>query len=604
MVATALKRLRTNVATVDDLGLLVRVAVVMGAMPLLLRLPLPRLLAWLEAASARLAVEDAHRIGRVITYCGRLGRLHVWSFQDNCVARSLTLFTLLNSPSAPLDVVFGVRTMSSSDGAVVPGRRHVWLEKDNHPFLETEPVHEYAVSMRYRDRYAARQRQKPSALASRSRLWSSTVLGGAASGVVALAGFGRVTAIAVMLGPLALGLAGQQTTLAVLLSGLATFGMAGGTTRFLSEATAAGDATRAALVLRSSAIVQGASCVAIAAVLFAMSTQGASMVFGRPGQDQWLLWLMSAVPLTALTSFGLSVLRADRAYGRQAAAQVIAALASLAAIVLLASRGEPGVVKVFPATVAAFNAVAVSMAAWPAIRRRWIPTPTVFDWTLARRLMEYGAVNVAIAACSALVVLFVGRTLLSLGDGTHAGIFYAVSLGADALLSLVLGGYHAYYYPAFCATTGAADASRLMGRITRTFVFFGVPLIGVAALLAPIVVPIAGESFHAAIPLAGPVALAVYLRGLGAIFGIPLLARGRLIVVTGFHTAWSVGLALLFLWFGAATPGNWASAFALVSALHVVVLAAVLPRLTGTTIGTGTLILAAVGAATLFWIAR
>ena len=72
---TLARRLRANVTSLGDLALLARVTVIMGVMPLLLRLPVPRVLRWLDAASRLVAVDDPARAARVVRYCHGLGGL-------------------------------------------------------------------------------------------------------------------------------------------------------------------------------------------------------------------------------------------------------------------------------------------------------------------------------------------------------------------------------------------------------------------------------------------------------------------------------------------------------------------------------------------------
>ena len=117
-------------------------------LPLLLRLPLPRLLRSLDWINRRLVGRrpDPEVLKR---YVDAMGRLHRWSFQDNCVVRSLCFYTLLNTPEAPLELRFGVEQRQGPDGSLVPGRRHTWVMRGEEALFETEPVHQYALLYRH-----------------------------------------------------------------------------------------------------------------------------------------------------------------------------------------------------------------------------------------------------------------------------------------------------------------------------------------------------------------------------------------------------------------------------------------------------------------------
>ena len=574
---TLARRLRANVTSLGDLALLARVTVIMGVMPLLLRLPVPRVLRWLDAASRLVAVDDPARAARVVRYCHGLGGLRVWAFQDNCVARSLALFALLNRHDDPLDVVFGVRVTVGPDGGVTLGRRHVWLERQGEPLLETEPIAGYVVSMRYRDPAAVEGTadERP-ATAERRLAWGATIAGAVATGVVVVSGAAKAKLVAVALGPAAIGLLGQQATLATLLSYLASFGTSAGTSRFLSEALAAGDTGRAGTVVRTSMAVQAWACLAVIAIVGAFASPLATLAFGRGTSARWLLWLLPAVPLTGLATMAAAVLRGHRLALRHAVAQAAAALAGLVVAAVLVRRGDARVVLAFPALVAGGQALVMTVAAWPRLRDLWRAAATRVDVALARQVASYGVVHVAMAACTAGATVMVGRLLLARGTIDDAGLYYALVAGADVLLNLILGGYQAHYYPTFCAAAAGRSAWRVFGRLVRTVTWFTVAILIAPIVAAPRVVTLLlSTQFTAVVPLVGAVAIGVYGRMLGAMFGIPFLARGHLAVVGGLHALWSLALVAACVWLGVdGGPASWAHAFAIVSGLHACVMAA------------------------------
>lgn len=571
------RRLRAAVRSLDDLGLLARVTLVMAAMPLLLRLPIPRALKWLDAASRGLSVREPDRAARIVKYCRGLGGLRVWTFQDNCVARSLALFTLLNRREAPLDVVFGVRATTEPDGRVTLGRRHVWLELAGEPLFETEPITGYVVSTRYREMDLATGTARNRLDAGEQRLaWAATGAGAVATLVIVLSGAAKSKLVAVMMGPTAIGLLGQQATLAVLLSYLASFGTSGGTSRFLSEALADGDARRAGDVVRTSIIVQVMACLVLAIVVAAFASSLASLAFGQPSAWRWMLWLLPAVPLTGLASVSASVLRGHRLAVRHSVAHAVAAIGTLAIVAPLTMRGDATVVMAFPALAAGAHALAMTLAAWPHLVAAWRAAPPQPSRSLARQLASYGTANVAMAACSAGVAVAVGRVMLTGGMGESAGRYYALTMGADVLLTLVLGGYHTHGFPTFCAAPDARSAGRVLGRLVRAATWFTVPVLAAVAVAAPVVVPLLlSERFVPIVPLVDVVVIGVYGRMLGAMFGIPFLARGHLAVVVALHAGWSIALIAVFLWFGMdGGAESWARAFAMASGVHACVVAA------------------------------
>jgi hypothetical protein len=125
-----------------------RLLVLATLLPLLLRLPLRRMLRILDWLN-RWLVGRRPNPDVLRRYVDAMGRLHRWSFQDNCVVRSLCFYTLLNSPEAPLELRFGVEQREGPDGGLVPGRRHTWVMCGEESLFETEPVYKYLLLYRH-----------------------------------------------------------------------------------------------------------------------------------------------------------------------------------------------------------------------------------------------------------------------------------------------------------------------------------------------------------------------------------------------------------------------------------------------------------------------
>jgi O-antigen/teichoic acid export membrane protein len=210
------------------------------------------------------------------------------------------------------------------------------------------------------------------------------------------------------------------------------------------------------------------------------------------------------------------------------------------------------------------------------------------------------------ASCTAAATVTVGRVLLENGHGDALGHFYALSMGAEVMLNLALGGYQAHYYPAFCAAARQPDAATVLGRLTRTAASFTVPMLALVVVTAPVAVPLLlSERFVPVVPLVGMLAVGVYLRVLGAMFGIPLLARGHLVSVVVLHGAWSLSLVGVFLWVGAESGARgWVTAFTATSALQVVALTIVTHRWLRLRLGWRTVALVVGGALLLGYLAR
>jgi len=142
------RRLRRNVRSADELRLLLGMCGFLALIPAFLKLPMPRMLRTIDWINRHL-VRKPGRQETVIRYANALGRLHRWSFQDNCVARNLTYYAFLNNPDQPLEVRFGVEQRRAENGVITPGRRHVWVTRDGDPINETVVIDDYVLLYRY-----------------------------------------------------------------------------------------------------------------------------------------------------------------------------------------------------------------------------------------------------------------------------------------------------------------------------------------------------------------------------------------------------------------------------------------------------------------------
>lgn len=551
---TLLARTRRQVRSVSDALLLARIVAVMLLLPLLMRLPTMTMLRWLERWSRVLGVSPDHTAADVVKFVRACGGLHWWAFQDNCVAQSLTLFALMNRADAPLDVAFGVAAHGLVDGVPQLGRRHIWLEQDGVAVYERDPLAPYTVQMRYRARLLA-SGEGNGALPLLRTLGVSG-MGTALSSVASVA---RTKLVALALGPAGVAIAGQVSQSMFALTWLATFGTSAGTTRYLSEALARHDEVRAALVVRTaSVLLAGASILLVAAGLL-LAPGAASWLFGSAAAVRWVWWLLPAVPAAALMSLSIALLRGAGQAQRLAWAQSAGAVAAVGATYLMLRGGSLDSLAPLALVMTATQACALTMAAWPLVRR-WGPGthPFRLDGVLARGIATYGAANVVMGLATAISTIAIGRTYLAAGLTTEAGLIAALAWFAEPLVSVFVSGLHASTYPAYCAARGH-DASAVLSRAVRALVLFTTPVLVVGTLAArPLLAGLFSHSFAALAPLLGLQLFASYLRCANILLGMPLLARGRIVWLTALHLLWAAGTA-----FGAVYGMHGAHAYVL-----------------------------------------
>lgn len=115
--------------------LFVRVAAFGATVPLLMRLPLPRLAALLSRPPRRrppsaAAPADVERLARLVALAPRVARPLV---RTGCLTRGLTLYRFLRRAGLDVELRFGLdpRSPAAADG-------HCWLTLAGEPLLERE----------------------------------------------------------------------------------------------------------------------------------------------------------------------------------------------------------------------------------------------------------------------------------------------------------------------------------------------------------------------------------------------------------------------------------------------------------------------------------
>ena len=124
-----LRRLRI-VRTWGDAWLLARVVVVATLVPVLMRLPLPKLRGMLEPAAKPLVADPADErrvIGLLNLAFDALRPL----LYPTCLTRGVTRYYFLRRAGVDVSLAFGIGRLLTADIA-----GHCWLVRDGEPFLE------------------------------------------------------------------------------------------------------------------------------------------------------------------------------------------------------------------------------------------------------------------------------------------------------------------------------------------------------------------------------------------------------------------------------------------------------------------------------------
>lgn len=407
-------------------------------------------------------------------------------------------------------------------------------------------------------------------------LWRAMVVGGAGSAVAAAAAALRYKLVSVSLGPEGLGLIGQLYGLALVIVLLSTFVSGGGLARYLSEAFARHDRARVALIVRTAVLALVVPALGLTLLAYPLATELAHWVLADPELAGWVRWVVPCLPLAAVSSLCLNVLRADRQVKPLARAEAVIGCVGVALTAgLICWRGLEGVV-LFPLGFECIRFACLGTLAWPrlrdslAVRTRW------WEGQLARSLSEYGAAAVCMSVVTQVLALAVGRWFLAGGRAEEAGVYRSLWLLSEGALALTAAGYHGYLYPSFCRTEGSRDGSRALDAMLTSLPALWAPLFVGMSLLAPWMVRLLySSSFESAASLVRLTLIGDFLRAATVVVAIPLLARGRLGWLVGLSFLRAALIWTLFVWweprFGI---GAYAGGYVAASAVALVAQAA------------------------------
>ena len=383
---------------------------------------------------------------------------------------------------------------------------------------------------------------------------STGIIGGAQVANIAL-GIIRIKALALMLGPSGVGIAGMYQAATSLVGTVTGFGVGSAGVRQIAESAGTGDAVRVArtvATLRRVARLSGGLGMAVVLVL---AVPLAHATFGEGGHG-WGVALMSLTLLFTGISVGqTALLQGLRRLRDLAACNVLGAtFGTAAAITLVYFLRERGIVP-FLVAVSAFGI----LTSWWFARRvqvAKVSLPWRETWLEARPLLSMGSAFLVSGLCGA-GVSWLTRALVVRELGMEAvGLYTSTLTLSSVYVGIVLTAMGADFYPRLTAVAqDDAAVNELVNQQTEMGLLIALPGLLVTLVLAPWVLRIFYSSaFVAATEVIRWMILGVGLRVVSWPMGFVQLAQGRARVFMATETVFAaLQIALLFAgvrWFG------------------------------------------------------
>ncbi len=375
---------------------------------------------------------------------------------------------------------------------------------------------------------AARIQEQEQERGSYRSILKSTSLIGGASVVNILLGMVRTKFVAVLLGPIGVGLLGLYTQVTALVAGVSGMGIATSGVRQVAEAVGTGDQqriSRTVVTLRRAAWVTGGLGM-LSMIVLAMPIS--RLTFGNGDH---------AVPLGLL---GITVLLAALSAGESCVLQGTRRIADVARVTIVGSLIATGVsIPCYYAWGMRGVVVALIVAAAGNLGTSWWFARRV---PLASVMMSWGESRQEAGALLSLGVSFMGAGLLSTGTTyviqtllarrfgvAGLGIYQAAFSVSGALVGFVLGAMATDYYPRLTSVAGDdVSVRRMLNEQAQVSILLALP--GLAAMMVlsgPIIQLLYAPDFAAAIPILRWCILGMLGRVLSWPLGFVLLARGN-----------------------------------------------------------------------------
>lgn len=386
---------------------------------------------------------------------------------------------------------------------------------------------------------------------SYGQILKSSVLVGGSSAVNIVVGIARSKAMALLLGPSGVGLAGLFASLSDLAFTVSSLGLNSSSVREIAAAVGSNDADRVArvtLITRRMWVVLG--LLAIAAMVLA--SRPLSRLTFQSARYSGAVCLLSAAVFFRLMSSGQSaLLQGMRRIADLARMSALGSVVSSAtSVALVWWLGEAGIVPSL-----ALGAAALACISWYFSRQIQVAVPKL-SWqeTVAttRPLLELGVVFMATSLLTMGSAYLIRILILHTGGVQATGLYQSAWTIGGLYAGFILQAMGTDFYPRLTAHSDDNETcNRLVNEQAQVGFLLGGPGVLATLTFAPLVITILYSSrFAGAAEVLRWIALGTALQIVSWPMGFILLAKGRKAMFLLSDLAWTLvylGLALILV---------------------------------------------------------
>lgn len=395
------------------------------------------------------------------------------------------------------------------------------------------------------------------------RILTATSLLGGATAINLLISMARSKVVAIVLGPVGMGLMGVYLSIMGLALSLASCGLNYSGVRELAAAVGSGDVEMARRTLLSFRQLSWFLALSGTFVLAALAWPISLASFGDVGKAPAIVALSLTVAAGLGTSYFTTKIQAAGEVGRVAAMNVASALIGAAAAILcLVVWREAGVV---PALLAGAG-VQYAVSWWYA-RRLSLPEPvaeTRGSSEIRGRLLQLGGL-VMIIGLMASAVMFAVRSVVMQQLGPEAVGYFQSAFGLSGMYAgYILGAMGTDFLPRLSAVSSDHDTvNQLVNEQTEVALLLGLPGVLGTILFAPLIIPFFySAEFAAAVPVLQLMSVGVFGRLVSWPMSFVVIAKNEMrlsLIAESLSNAVHLAVVVVSLrWIGVAGTG-WAS---------------------------------------------
>lgn len=425
---------------------------------------------------------------------------------------------------------------------------------------------------------------KPPTASSYGQILKSSAVIGGASLLNVLVGILRTKAMAMMLGPVGIGLLALYNAISDVARSIAEMGVNGSGVRQIANAVGTGDAVqlaRTVTVLRRVAVMLGALG---AGLLLAFAGPIGVLTFDNNTHTGAVAFISVAVMLRLIGDGQSALMQGMRRIGDIARINVLGGLlGTVATIAIIHELGERGLV------------LSIVVAAGMTLIVSWWYSRQI---DVQRMRMSFGEMRQETAALLKLGVAFMASGLLmqaasyavriivmrEAGGPAAAGLYQAAWAVGGLYVAFVLQAMGTDFYPRLVsAIHDHADGNRLVNEQTHVSLLLAGPGVIATLTLAPLVVAVLySPAFADAVDLLRWICAGMAIRVITWPMGFIVVAKGRQTVFFITELAWTVTNIALSLAFVRAFGLNGAGmAFLVSNLLHGLMIYPIVRRLSG-----------------------